>query len=209
MGLSIARRVLRLATALLILAAIVVQLFNPDDPWAVAANFFSFFTIQSNLFAAVVLIVVAARAAAPRSPRLDVIRGAATLYLLITGVVFALLLSNIPEDLQLTLPWVDTVLHQVAPILIVLDWLVDPPRSRIAPAHRAAVARLPARLGGLHADPRRDRRLVPVPVHQRERPWISHCPARLSRAVRWHSRLPHWRSQGSGNGLAARRRASR
>jgi hypothetical protein len=132
-GLSIALRILRLLTALLILAAIVVQLLHPDDPWAVAANFFSFFTIQSNLFAACVLIVVALRAAAPRSHRLDVVRGAATLYLLITGVVFALLLSNIPEDLQLTLPWVDTVLHQLAPILLVLDWLVDPPREWIAP----------------------------------------------------------------------------
>ena len=70
-------RILRLATALLILAAIAVQLFNPDDPWAVAANFFSFFTIQSNLFAAGVLIVVAARSAgAPRSARLEVVRGA-------------------------------------------------------------------------------------------------------------------------------------
>lgn len=124
-------RLLRLATASLILAAVVVQFLHPADPLAVAANFLSFFTIQSNLIAAGVLIVVAVVGGRPRTARVDALRGAATLYLVITGVVFALLLSNVSEDLQLTLPWVDTVLHRVAPLVLALDWLVDPPRSRI------------------------------------------------------------------------------
>lgn len=124
-------RVVRLTVAALIVTAVVVQFFTPQDPWAVAGNFVSFFTIQSNLLAAVVLTVVAVRGGAPRSARLDYARGAVTLYMLITGVVFALLLSNLSEQLQLTRPWVDAMLHQVAPIVVVLDWLVDPPRARI------------------------------------------------------------------------------
>ena len=131
-------RLLRLALALLILTAIVVQFLHPDDPLAVAANFLSFFTIQSNLFAAGVLLFVATRASGPRSGRLDAVRGAATLYLVITGVVFAVLLSNVSEDLQLTLPWVDTVLHRLAPLALALDWLVDPPRSPVS--RRSALA---------------------------------------------------------------------
>ena len=129
---AVVHRVLRHAMAALILTAVAVQFRNPADPWAAAPNFFSFFTIQSNIYAACVLLVVALGATS-RGTRLELFRGAATLYLLITGVVFALLLSNLPEDLQLTLPWVDTVLHQVAPVVLVLDWLVDPPRTRIAP----------------------------------------------------------------------------
>lgn len=127
-----ALRPLRLAVAVLILTAILVQFFTPEDPWAKAANFLSFFTIQSNLLAAGVLTLVALRGSAPRSARLELARGAVTLYLLITGVVFALLLSNLPEELQLTRPWVDTTLHQIVPIVVVLDWLLDPPRVRIA-----------------------------------------------------------------------------
>jgi len=122
-------RLLRVAMALLILAAIVVQFLHPADPLGVAANFLSFFTIQSNLVAAGVLLVVVAAGNAPRSARMDAWRGAATLYLVITGVVFAVLLSNVSEDLQLTLPWVDTVLHRLAPLVLALDWIVDPPRS--------------------------------------------------------------------------------
>ena len=128
---ALSLRLARTATAALIVVAVVVQFFTPDDPWAVGANFFSFFTIQSNLMAAVVLIVLVVRGKRPRSETLDLVRGAATLYLLITGIVFALLLSNLPEDLQLTRPWVDTALHQIAPLVLVLDWLIDPPRRSI------------------------------------------------------------------------------
>ncbi len=119
----------------------VVQLDHQlSRPGARPANFFSFFTIQSNLVAAVALLVVGLRASRPRSLRLEALRGASTLYMAITGVVFAVLLSNIQEDLQLTLPWVNTVLHQVMPIVLVLDWLLDPPRQAPRPhrGHRDA-----------------------------------------------------------------------
>jgi hypothetical protein len=118
----------RLAFAGLALAAIIVQLHHaPADSRAVV-NFFSFFTIDANLLAIVVLSLTAVRGSRPRSAGLEALRGAATLYMAITGVVFALLLSGLQEDLQLTLPWVNDVLHTVMPIVLVADWLLDRPR---------------------------------------------------------------------------------
>jgi hypothetical protein len=49
-----------------------------------------------------------------------------------TGIVFAALLAGMDADLQLTEPWVDVVLHQVMPAVMVVDWLLAPPRSRLS-----------------------------------------------------------------------------
>lgn len=77
----LALRLLRLACATLILVAVVVQFLTPDDPWAQAANFFSFFTIQSHLLAAGVLLAFALRGDRPRGRALELARGTVTLYL--------------------------------------------------------------------------------------------------------------------------------
>ena len=66
-----ALQVARLATAAVILAAVVVQFLHPDDPGAVAGNFLSFFTIQSNLIAVAVLVLAATRATQESPPWLD------------------------------------------------------------------------------------------------------------------------------------------
>ena len=49
----------------------------------------------------------------------------------ITGIVFALLLSGLQEELQTTIPWVDFVVHKLMPVVLVADWLIDPPRHRL------------------------------------------------------------------------------
>lgn len=99
--------------------------FNP-------ANFFSFFTILSNLLAAGVLLVGAWLArSGKRSDRFDDLRGAATLYMALTGVVFAVLLSGLDPRLLTAVPWDNTVLHYIMPIVMVLDWLLDPPVRRL------------------------------------------------------------------------------
>lgn len=95
-------------------------------------NFFSYFTILSNLLAAVTLGLAAVKA--PRPGWLEWLRGAAVVYMVTTGVVYGALLADLPDDLQLTAPWVNTVLHRVVPVLVVLDWLVDPPHRRIGAA---------------------------------------------------------------------------
>ena len=52
--------------------------------------------------------------------------------MLITGVVFAVFLAGLQEELQTTIPWVDFVLHRLTPLVLFVDWLVDPPRRRLA-----------------------------------------------------------------------------
>ena len=54
---------------------------------------------------------------------LSQLRGAATLYMAITGLVYSLLLSN--ADVQTPIPWVNAVLHYVFPLFMVIDWLLD------------------------------------------------------------------------------------
>lgn len=125
--------VFRAGSAVAILVAIVVLFVDRSSGSAFrAVNFFSFFTIQGNIFAMLVLLYGAIRAAGirPLEPR-DWIRGAALLYLSLTGVVYGLLLSGYQEALQTTIPWVDTVLHRLIPLVMVIDWIVDPPTTRL------------------------------------------------------------------------------
>lgn len=120
------------------LAAIGYQLVTGlrDRPGFSLVNFLSFFTILSNLVAAAALILAARPGSRPAW--LDRLRAASVLYLASTGLVFATLLADLPVELQLTVPWVDTVLHRVAPVLVVLDWLLDPPRHRLRVTDAAA-----------------------------------------------------------------------
>ncbi|MCA9325442.1 Pr6Pr family membrane protein [Candidatus Saccharibacteria bacterium] len=96
-------------------------------------NFFSFFTIQSNIFAAIVLmasgLAMVPRWAIKSDVRFDYLRGAATLYMTITGVIYILLLSH--ADVQTPLPWVNAILHYVFPLVMLADWVAFPPKERI------------------------------------------------------------------------------
>jgi hypothetical protein len=65
-----------------------------------------------------------------RSRTLELIRGAAVVYLAVTFVVFALLLSG--TNVDTAIPWVNTVLHQVFPLVVIADWIIDPPRWAIS-----------------------------------------------------------------------------
>lgn len=91
-------------------------------------NYFSFFTIQSNVLGVLVLLI--GGLVDPQSHRWQVVRGATTLYLLITGVIYAVLLANI--DVMLTDRWINDVMHRVLPIVLVADWVLVPARARVA-----------------------------------------------------------------------------
>ena len=90
-------------------------------------NFLSFFTVQSNVFGIVVMLGSAwlAFVGARPSRTWDLVRGANVLYLTVTLVVFNLLLAG--ADVGVPLAWVDTVLHRIFPIVVILDWLLAPP----------------------------------------------------------------------------------
>jgi hypothetical protein len=129
---------IRLLIAALILAAIAAQLVRGlDEPPVSVVEFVSFFTIESNLIAAGVLIAAGTMALrGERGERVDDWRGAATLYMAITGVVYTALLSG--DDSPL-LPWANAVLHYVAPVWMVADWALDRP-ARPIPFDRVAGA---------------------------------------------------------------------
>lgn len=124
-------RLLRLGLALLTLTAIAYQFSKSHDNGFPTADFFSFFTIQTNLFAAAVFLYGAVRPQRAPSARRDWLRGASALYMAVVFVVFALLLAGHQKELQTTTPWVNTVVHEVMPVAVVFDWLIDPPRTAL------------------------------------------------------------------------------
>jgi hypothetical protein len=121
---------LRVGFAALALVAITVQLLDLAGKGVLnPVNFFSYFTIESNLIAVAALLLATATWRGHRSASVDSFRGAATTYMTVTFVVFALLLAD--TDVDTAIVWVDRVLHRVIPVVMMADWLLDPPFGRI------------------------------------------------------------------------------
>lgn len=127
----------RVALGLLGLVAVVARLAERKeaDPSFAVVDFLSYFTVQTNLVAAAVLLAAGFRVLRGRRPgsRLDMWRGAATLYIATTGVAYSALLA---DDAQSILGWTNLVLHYAMPIGVVADWALDRP-SRPIPFRRA------------------------------------------------------------------------
>ena len=136
--------VVRILGAAAIVTAIVGQLITSYGFWTGSAgitdvstqvvNFFSFFTIDSNLLTVAVFLVGAVYLIRSRDdePRwLSIGRGSVTAYMATTGIVYNLLLRGIELPQGSTLGWSNEILHVVAPILMVLDWLFAPGRHRL------------------------------------------------------------------------------
>ncbi len=134
-------RLARLVVAVLIVVALVAQFrAGATREGFSAINFASYFTVLSNVAAALMLAWLAARGERAS----DALRGAATLYMGLTGVVYAVLLAPESADVGLTLPWVDAVVHEIAPIAVVLDWFADPPRRHLPRSALGAWLAFPA-----------------------------------------------------------------
>lgn len=139
----IAFGIIRLAVASAIVAAVIGQLLTSLAFWEQAGvknialsvtNFFSFFTIESNVLGAVVLLIGAALLVTRtgEDPHwFTVLRAIAVTYLATTGIVYNLLLRGIELPQGATLPWSNEVLHVVAPAWLVLDWLLAPGRAAL------------------------------------------------------------------------------
>jgi hypothetical protein len=121
-------RTYRAAGALAILIAIGYQQGKGLEAgdWH-TANYFSYFTVLSNLFAACILLVGALRGTGPRPETADLLRGAAVMYMLTTGLVYAVLLSGG----KVSTPWVNAIHHRIMPLVMIADWVIDPPRTRL------------------------------------------------------------------------------
>ncbi|MCD2441989.1 Pr6Pr family membrane protein [Agromyces sp. SYSU K20354] len=142
---AMAWSVLRIAMAVAIIAATIETYRGSAVFWAeqgfadlvtLNVNFFAYFTIESNLAAAAVLMIgaVFAFAGRPSDPKwFAVLRGSVVTYMAITGIVYNLLLRGLPVtgggDSS---PWTNEVMHVIAPIFLVLDWLLAPGRIELA-----------------------------------------------------------------------------
>ena len=139
----------RIAAALLALAAVVAQLtrsvqnaLDATTEWGghlptVAANFLSFFTIESNILAAIVLLIGAIwalrhRGTTDAEPRwLAVLLVCVSTYMIVTGIVYNTLLRGIELPQGVTVPWSNEVLHVVIPIILLADVLFAPRRRAL------------------------------------------------------------------------------
>ena len=89
-------------------------------------NFFSFFTIDSNILTVVVFLIGAVlliRAESPTRAGSAIGRAGVTAYMATTGIVYNVLLRGIELPQGSTLAWSNEVLHVVAP---------DPGGARLA-----------------------------------------------------------------------------
>ena len=134
--------VVRVVVAGLIVAAIVAQLGRSIENWHRGGldvgfslvNFFSFFTIESNVASVVVLLIGAAFAFARRDDPhwFTVFRVIVVTYMAVTGVVYNLLLRGVELPQGTTVAWSNEVLHVAACAYLVLDWLLAPGRTALS-----------------------------------------------------------------------------
>ncbi len=114
----------RVAFALLAFAALVGKYVHDTDG---LARYLSKFTIQSNAIGMVVLLAGAFLGSRTgRSPGWTRVRGAAVMYLMTTGIVYGLLLDGFDNPFTSDRHWTHTLLHQVMPIVMVLDLVIRP-----------------------------------------------------------------------------------
>ena len=127
--------VLRILVGLLVLSALVTQITAEllHDSFA-PGEYFSYFTIESSMMNVVVLLVGGTLAWKwHRDTELfRSVRVAILSYAVITGLVYNVLLRNIPGDGSYEPPrWCNEVMHVWVPIFILLDWLLAPGRVRV------------------------------------------------------------------------------
>ncbi|WP_066042558.1 Pr6Pr family membrane protein [Herbiconiux solani] len=126
---------IRIVAAGVIIAAIVGQLtYSIDvvpDTGFFLVNFFSYFTILSNALAAIALLVGAVYSFRVRKDPAwyNLSLAAVVTYMATTGVVYNLLLRGITLEQGRTLAWSNEVLHLIAPIYVVLVWVLTPGKS--------------------------------------------------------------------------------
>lgn len=93
-------------------------------------RFFSFFTIQTNLLVAMILTLSLMRPQPERFLTRPSVKSALATYIIIVGVVYALMLRHLwhPEGLRLV---ADHALHDAVPLLYPLYWLFFMPKGNL------------------------------------------------------------------------------
>ncbi|MEN5436782.1 Pr6Pr family membrane protein [Sphingobacterium faecium] len=127
------------AVVLIIMTIVTLDSIEPWTAWNVDPtspgygwNRFSYFTIQSNFIAMVTYLIAAV--AIFRNKQLGewfrYLRAGAVLYMMVTGIVFAVLLRNTQLDPD-HFSWSNFILHEFGPFFITVWWLLWPSRKPI------------------------------------------------------------------------------
>lgn len=146
--------VVRIAGAAAIAAALVGQyLYSYDyreangiEQLTPTVNFFSFFTVESNILTVAVFLIGAVLLIRSRETEptwFGVFRASTTAYMATTGIVYNMLLRGIELPQGVTLGWSNEILHVIGPILMVLDWLFAPGRRRLEWKHIGVIVVFP------------------------------------------------------------------
>ncbi|WP_250401354.1 Pr6Pr family membrane protein [Streptomyces cellostaticus] len=133
----------RLLTALAAAAGAALELLLGSP-----ARTLSYFSVQANILLAVVMLLSASRSWRTRRPLPASVTGAALLYAVITALTYQVLLAHAtpPFTMTETAPpparwhaqWTALqLLHTVAPLAALLDWLLLTPAARLRLRHAA------------------------------------------------------------------------
>lgn len=121
----------------LAMAWIILDAVSPWTAWSPARepqyygwNLFSYFTIESNLIMVVVLLlaVVATWTGKPLGRWYTYLRTATLVYMIITAIVYQVLLA----DPTLPFDWHNFAMHRLAPLFMVVWWLIWPGQRPIS-----------------------------------------------------------------------------
>ncbi len=129
-------RLVRAAVGVAILVSLVVAFADAAGTETFSAlNYFSYFTILSNVLAMVLML---GQAFWPEwMQRNGSVRGAITLYMTVTLLVYAFILRPLGADVGEYRIWVDFIQHTAAPVALIQDWFLFPPRRVFPPAEVA------------------------------------------------------------------------
>ncbi|MFE1314396.1 Pr6Pr family membrane protein [Streptomyces sp. NPDC058755] len=127
----------RLLIALAAAAGVALQLLLGSP-----ARTLSYFSVQSSILLAVVMLLSASRAWRARRPLPSSVTGATLLYAVITALVYHVLLAHTTPSFSMTdatapparwhAQWAALqLLHTVVPLAAVLDWLLLTPAARL------------------------------------------------------------------------------
>lgn len=145
----------RVVAAVAIAAAVIGQYVHSlnfraengiDENGVPAVNFFSFFTIDSNILSVVVLLVGAVLLLQGRGEDplwFAVARASVTAYMATTGIVYNTLLRGVEVSEGATLGWSNEILHVAGPLVVVVDWLFAPGRRRLEWKHIGLIVVFP------------------------------------------------------------------
>ena len=118
----------RVVAVMLALGAESWNLVNLTFSGERLSEHFVYFTVQSNLLFAAILLWMLSGARRPAwFPQL---RGAATAYIILTGIIYAVLLAEPDEVWSWDISFTNLAQHRIVPIMAAIDWiLVTSPRA--------------------------------------------------------------------------------